>query len=135
MDCLFCKIIAKQISAHIVYENDHVVAMLDIHPRAPGHIMILPKAHRETLLEVPDNELQPIFAAVKKVIARLKEVLNPDGFTIGINHGKASGQEINHLHIHILPRSRGDGWSSIQSVVNNPPKESLDDIYKRLRMS
>ncbi len=132
MDCLFCKIANKEISASIIYEDDNSVAILDVHPKAPGHTMVLPKVHAENILDLPDDKIEGIFKAVKNVTALLKKTLLPDGFTIGINHGKVSGQTIDHLHIHIIPRWLGDSGGSIHSVVDNPPAESLDIIKEKI---
>ncbi|AKM77773.1 MAG: Histidine triad protein [Candidatus Wolfebacteria bacterium GW2011_GWE1_48_7] len=132
MECLFCAIANKVREAEIVYEDDHVVGILDVFPRTPGHTMIIPKIHAETILDLPEKELEPVFAAVRKVTATLQKALGPDGFTIGINHGKVAGQAIDHLHIHIMPRWRDDGGGSLHSVVGNPPKESLKVIKDRI---
>lgn len=133
MDCLFCKIIKKEIPAKIIYENEAAVAMLDIYPKAPGHTMVLPKHHSEVLVELSDKHVGPVFLAVKEVANKLKNVLNFQGLTIGINQGRRAGQEIDHLHIHLIPRWGNDGGSPVQSVVNNPPKESLEEIYNKLK--
>lgn len=132
MDCLFCSIIHKEREAELVYEDDHVIGVLDIFPRTTGHTMIIPKVHAETILDLPEGELEPVFAAVRKMTATLQQALSPDGFTIGINHGKVAGQAIDHLHIHIMPRWHNDGGGSLHSVVGNPPKESLNDIKNKI---
>jgi len=134
MNCLFCKIIKKEIPAEIIYEDEKTLAVLDIAPRAPGHAMVLPKTHCETILDLPENEINPLFSSVKKVTRLIQKSLKPEGFTIGINHGKISGQAINHLHIHIIPRFKNDGGSSVHSVVNNPPKESLKEIKNKIKL-
>src|SRR3989344_7259449 len=128
VDCLFCKIAKKEIPAEIIYEDGEALAFLDIHPKAPGHTMVIPKVHAETILDLPREKLGPVFAAVQKAAQMIETALRPSGFTIGINHGKVSGQVIDHLHIHIIPRFLSDGGSSIHSVVNNPPKESIKEI-------
>lgn len=128
MVCFFCKIINKEIPAEIIYEDESVIAILDIHPRAPGHAIVLPKVHAENILDLPNENIKGVFMAVKKVTELLNKSLMPDGFTIGINHGKVSGQTIDHLHIHIIPRWFNDGGGSIHDVVNNQPKESLEEI-------
>lgn len=133
MDCIFCKIIAKEIPAHKVYEDEYALGILDIHPRAPGHTMIIPRSHVETIIEVPNGELESLFSAVKKMTTVLKNALVADGFTIGVNHGKASGQEVDHLHIHIIPRWYTDDGSSVHTVVNNPPTESLAAIAEKIK--
>ena len=133
MDCLFCKIAKKEINAEVVYEDDGATAVLDVSPRAPGHVMVLPKIHAQNILDLPDGEIEKVFKAVKKVTAIVDKALSPDGFTIGINHGKVSGQTIDHLHIHIIPRWRNDKGGSIHSVVDNKPKESIKEIAERIR--
>lgn len=132
-DCLFCKILKKEIPAEIIYEDGETMAILDIMPKAPGHTMILPKVHSENILDLPEDKVRPVFLTVKKVTAILEKALNPRGFTIGINHGKISGQTIDHLHIHIMPRFEGDRGGSIHSVVTNPPKESIKEIAQKIR--
>lgn len=132
MSCLFCSIGKKEIAAEIIYEDDKTMAFLDILPRAPGHTMVIPKTHAENILELPEEEVAPVFGAVKKVTEMLEKSLRPDGFTIGINHGKVSGQAIDHLHIHIIPRWKNDGGTSIHSVVSNKPKESLAEIKVKI---
>lgn len=134
-ECLFCKIANKEIPAEVVFEDAHTLAFLDIAPRAPGHTMVIPKVHAENILDLPEEEIGPLFVSVRKLAERLTRVLKADGLTIGINQGKASGQVVEHLHIHLLPRFRGDRGGSIHSVVDNPPKESLKDIANMLRSS
>lgn len=131
-DCFFCGIVAKEVPAYIVYEDDRTVAFLDIMPRSPGHVMVIPKYHAPTLVALPDSEIGPLFTSVKKVTELLAQKLMLDGFTIGINHGRVSGQEVDHLHVHIMPRSRGDGGGPVQSLVNHKPKESLDEIKRKI---
>jgi len=133
MDCLFCKIIKKEFSAEIIYEDENTVAILDVHPKAPGHAMVLPKIHAENILDLPDGNIEGVFKAVKNVTALLKKALTPDGFTIGINHGKVSGQAIDHLHIHIIPRWLNDKGYSIHSVVDNQPTESISEIKELIK--
>lgn len=132
MTCLFCKIARKEQEADIIYEDAHAVGILDVFPRTPGHTMVIPKVHAETILDLPEGEVEPIFLAVRSVTALLQKALEPDGFTIGINHGKVAGQAIDHLHIHIMPRWHNDGGGSLHSVVGNPPKESLKDIKDKI---
>jgi histidine triad (HIT) family protein len=132
MDCLFCKIAAKQIPAAIIHEDDRTLAFLDIHPCAPGHAVVIPKFHSPTIVDLPDAEVGPLFVAVKKVAELLKRSLKPDGITIGINQGRASGQEVDHLHVHLMPRWNNDGGGSVQSAVNNVPKESVEEVKEKI---
>ena len=131
-NCLFCKIVAKSIPAAVIYEDEFVLAFLDINPMTLGHTLVIPKIHAENILDLPDDQIDPFFQAVKKIVALLQERLELRGFTIGINHGKMSGQAIDHLHIHIVPRYEGDGGGSLHSVVKNPPQESLEEIQAKI---
>lgn len=132
MDCLFCRIVKKEIPSEVIYEDDDVLGFLDIHPLAPGHTVVIPKHHVNNILDLADNMIEPVFESVKKITKILNETLSPQGFTIGINHGKVSGQAIDHLHVHIVPRFSGDGGGSFHSVVHNPPKESIKEIKEKI---
>ncbi|HTY39806.1 MAG TPA: HIT family protein [Candidatus Paceibacterota bacterium] len=131
-DCLFCKIIRKELPANVIYEDPKTMAFLDVMPRAKGHTVIISKTHSETLDGLPEGEVAPLFETLRRVSSHLAEVLRADGLTIGINQGIVSGQTIPHLHIHVMPRFSGDGGGSIHSVVNHPPKESLAEIAERI---
>jgi len=131
-DCLFCKIAAKKIPSAAIYEDGHAFAFLDIMPRSPGHTMVVPKMHAPNILELPDAEVGPLFLAVKRVAEMLSKSLAPDGITIGINQGRASGQEVDHLHVHLMPRWHEDSGSAVQSVVNNKPKGSIAEMQKKI---
>jgi len=132
MDCLFCKLVQKKIPPKTIYENDKVLAFLDIQPLAPGHTVVIPKIHAENILDLKEEEVKPLFTAVKRVTAILDKNIKPAGFTLGINHGKVAGQSVDHLHIHIIPRFTGDLGGSIHSIINNPPKESIDKIRNKI---
>jgi histidine triad (HIT) family protein len=117
----------------VIYEDESAIAFLDINPRVAGHTVVIPKYHSATLVDLPDDLVSKLFIAVKKVDQILLEKLNPDGMTIGINQGRASGQEVDHIHIHLMPRFKNDGGGSIQSVVNNKPKDDINDIFSKLK--
>ncbi|MEK9180350.1 MAG: HIT family protein [Patescibacteria group bacterium] len=131
-NCIFCKIVDGKIPAEKLYEDSHALAFLDLEPRAPGHTLIVPKYHAETLETLPEEDAGPLFSAVKKVAKMLMRGLEADGATIGINQGAAAGQVVGHLHVHVLPRYHSDGGGAIQSVVNNKPKESLGEIKSKI---
>jgi histidine triad (HIT) family protein len=132
MDCLFCKIASKEIPAKIMYEDDAMVAFLDVKPRSPGHTVVIPRMHAPTLIDLPDADVAKLFTGVKHIYALLVEKISPDGMTIGVNQGKASGQEVDHLHVHLMPRWKNDGGGSIQSVVNNQDGVKRAEIEKRI---
>ncbi len=135
-DCLFCKIVWKEISVQTgIYEDDKVIAFLDIHPRAPGHALVIPRYHAATLSELPESELPHLFGAVRKIAGAIVDRLRADGVTIGINQGRVAGQEVEHLHVHLIPRWENDGGGSVQSIVNHRSKESLAQIAKKLTIN
>lgn len=131
MDCLFCKIVKGEIKGDMVYEDEKTMALLDIRPRSLGHTFVIPKEHYATLIDLPSDLVGPLFETVKKMAIKVKEASLADGLTIGMNQGKASGQEVDHLHIHIMPRFKDDGGGSIQSVVHNASSEEEREEVKR----
>ncbi len=133
MDCLFCKIANLEVAAKVLAKNEEAIAVLDVNPRAPGHTMVLPRFHVDSILGLENSKLESVFGLVKAMTNVLAKAFSPDGFTIGINHGRAAGQVIDHLHIHIIPRWRDDGGTSIHGVVNNPPHDSLDEVERRIK--
>lgn len=101
MDCLFCKIIKKEIPADIVYEDDEVLAFNDIAPQAPTHILAIPKKHVASIADLQDLDVADKLLAVLKKVAKEKG-LNESGYRIVVNHGKDGGQAVHHLHFHLL---------------------------------
>ena len=107
-DCVFCAIATGEIPSFKVYEDDLVLAYLDINPFAKGHTLVIPKAHAAGLLDAADAMLADVIVRAKRVAAHLKETLGCDGFHILQNNGEAAGQTVRHLHFHIVPRWTGD---------------------------
>lgn len=134
-NCLFCKIAGNKIPAGVIYDDDHATAFLDLEPRSPGHTLVVPKYHAATLEDLPEEEISPLFLAVKRVVHMLVRGLEAHGATIGINQSEAAGQVVGHLHIHIMPRFFGDKGGAIQSIVNNKPKETLVEIKNKILQS
>ncbi|MCF6276656.1 MAG: HIT family protein [Candidatus Magasanikbacteria bacterium] len=129
-ECLLCKISKGEIPSYKIYEDENSLAFLDIEPHSKGHIMVIPKKHAVTILELDEESMKNLFASVKKVTEIIKEKLNPDGFNIGWNHGEAGGQVLQHLHVHIMPRYNGDGGKSMHAIVNNPGELSVEEVHK-----
>jgi len=108
-DCIFCKIVNKEMPASVIFENTKVLAFLDIYPVNKGHVLIIPKKHYETILEIPDELLGDVIKASKKVSKAVMKTMKADGFNVGMNNYKASGQLVPHAHFHIIPRYENDG--------------------------
>ncbi len=131
-DCIFCKIVRGEIPAHEIYEDAATLAFLDIHPLADGHTMVIPKPHYEKLEDVPVTEAGKIFETVRRVTGAIQKAFNAPASTIGINNGRAAGQVVPHLHIHIVPRFPGDGGGTIHSIIRGPSKRSLGEVQKMI---
>ena len=108
-DCLFCKIVAGEIPAIKVFENDRVLAFMDIGPIVKGHVLVIPKAHHNPLSQTPDDVLSQVIAAVRRVAQAQQDGLGADGVNIHQSNGAAAGQVVPHLHFHVIPRFKHDG--------------------------
>ncbi|OGI07441.1 MAG: histidine triad nucleotide-binding protein [Candidatus Margulisbacteria bacterium GWF2_35_9] len=106
-DCLFCKIAAKEISSSVVYEDDLILAFKDINSVSPFHILIITKEHYRNILDVPDEKLINIMKAIKKIAKEYN--LDESGFRIVNNCGNDGGQEVDHIHFHMLAK-RSHSW-------------------------
>ncbi|WP_404469997.1 HIT family protein [Sutcliffiella horikoshii] len=119
-DCIFCKIIDGDIPAAKVYEDEHVLAFLDISQVTKGHTLVIPKVHKENIYELTPEIAENLFKVVPKIANSIKEQFEPIGLNLLNNNGEAAGQSVFHYHLHILPRyGKGDGfgavWKSNQS--------------------
>ncbi len=112
MDCIFCKIIAGDIPAQKVYENDKIFAFLDNTPVNPGHTLVVPRSHHVDLLVTPDDVLSDMISRTKKIATAVVEAVKADGFNLGVNTKPAAGQAVFHTHFHIIPRFEKDGLTS-----------------------
>ena len=131
-NCIFCAIAAGEIPSFKVYEDDVVLAYLDINPFSKGHVLVIQKEHTEGLLDTPDATLAAVVARVKKVAAHIKDALPCDGFNILQNNGLAAGQTVPHLHFHIVPRL-GSAAADISFANHTGDMEHLKALAERLR--
>lgn len=130
-DCIFCKIIKGEIPSTKVYEDKNTIAFLDINPIKPGHLLVAPKEHAETVEEISEKSLTEAIKVTKKLISILDQ-LN-DGTNIGLNNKTAAGQLVPHVHFHLIPRNKGDGlkhWPS--KKYDKGQAEAVADKIKRL---
>jgi len=109
--CIFCKIVAGEVPSVRVYEDEHCVAFLDINPIAPGHTLLVPRQHHGDLLEAPAELLAALLEAAKAVAKAAMSATQAEGFNFFQFNGECAGQEVFHLHFHIIPRRPGDGVS------------------------
>lgn len=129
-DCIFCKIIKGEIPNYTVYEDDFVLAFLDIHPHAKGHTVVVPKEHKTHFADLSEEEAKKFIIGVKKAIERINSVLKPEGVNVGWNDGESAGQVIPHLHVHIFPRWKGDGGGSVHSIIKNQGDVEVEQAAK-----
>jgi histidine triad (HIT) family protein len=136
MDCIFCKIVTKEIPAGIFYENDAVIAFVDIRPSAPGHVLIVPKQHSDNTLSASAHALDGTIAAVKKVVPAVLVATGATGWNLIANNGAAAGQVVLHTHWHIIPRHADDGlrhWPAIP-VTPDELAKMVTNIKKALAL-
>jgi histidine triad (HIT) family protein len=113
-DCIFCSIINGDIPGAKVFENEHVLAFLDISQVTKGHTLVIPKVHKENIYELTPEIAKDLFEAVPEIARALKQEFNPIGLNILNNNGEAAGQSVFHYHMHLLPRfGDGDGFGAV----------------------
>ena len=128
MDCIFCKIAKKEIPAKIVTETEKSIAFLDTFPLSRGHTLIIPKHHYEKVQDITVDDNTDLFETLHKVISKVDKIT---GSTLmAIHNGKGSGQEIPHVHVHLIPRKPGDSAGPVHSMFKNRPKLSDDELDK-----
>ena len=108
-DCVFCKMVEGQIPVTKVYEDQAVMAFLDIAPVSRGHTLLIPKQHFSRLHDCPAEHLAKVCSSLGTVSAAVASAMNADGYNVLCNTGRAAGQVVEHLHFHIIPRRTGDG--------------------------
>lgn len=134
-ECLFCKIVMGEIPSDKVYEDSEVIAFLDINPRNPGHTLVVPKKHYETIMEMPENEASELFKVVKKMAVAVKKGIKADGISIGQSNERAAGQVIPHVHFHVIPRFLSEGPPGLESILptKKMTKEMLDQTTEAIK--
>ena len=136
LTCIFCKIIKGQIHARILNQDDLAVAMLDAFPLAEGHTLVVPKIHYSKIQDMDPDTSASVFSLVRKISAALEKAIKVNSTTIAIHNGKEAGQEIPHLHVHVIPRTKNDGAGPVHSMFDNRPtlnNDQFDLIYRTIK--
>ncbi len=133
--CLFCQIARGDRHAHTVFEKEGTVAFLDIFPCTPGHTLVIPRQHYPTLDEMPAEEAGRLFHVAAVVAGKVQAAMGAAGFNLGVNNGKAAGQEVFHVHIHIIPRYPNDGGGSMKSVARMSGEKDIEQIASKIRQT
>ena len=106
--CIFCKVIAGEIPGEVIDTDERTLTVLDINPATRGHAVVITRTHAENLLELNEEDLMAAMRTVRRVMHRMRDTLQPDGFNILHNVGRAAWQSIHHFHIHVIPRYKED---------------------------
>lgn len=134
-DCIFCKIVKGEIPSAKVFENEHVIAFLDISQVTKGHTLVIPKVHRENIYELTPEIASKLFEVVPQIANSIKEQFQPVGLNLLNNNGEKAGQSVFHYHLHILPRyGKGDGFGSVwKSHADQYTPEDLQEIATKIK--
>jgi histidine triad (HIT) family protein len=130
--CIFCRIAQKQVPASLVYEDEKVVAFLDIRPLNEGHTLVIPKKHHENIFDIPQELIAHLHGITKRVALAVEKATQADGISIIQQNGKAAGQEIFHLHIHVIPRYEGKKLPRF-SEISEADREKLRQTAAKIR--
>jgi len=133
-NCIFCKIVAKQIPATVVHEDEHTLAFMDLGQVNPGHVLVAVKKHAENLYALDDAQAGAVLRAAARVARAIRAAFSPEGLSVYQANGKAAGQTVFHYHVHLVPRHDGDGMA-LSWPVKNPPREKLEDYAAKIRAS
>ena len=131
-DCIFCKIVAGELPASKVYEDDHFLAFLDISQVTPGHTLVIPKKHARNLLEMTPDETAALFNIVSRVTKKVESATQPQGMNIISNMEEIAGQSVFHTHVHILPRYSQEDDLKIDFIAHEPDFAHLAQLAKEI---
>jgi histidine triad (HIT) family protein len=127
-NCVFCKIAAGNIPSKIIMQNERAMALLDAFPLAAGHTLVIPKSHYTRVQDMSREDALAVFEVAWKVAGAVESGSQASASTIAIHNGREAGQEVPHVHIHIVPRKGGDGAGPIHSMFRNRPKPSPQEM-------
>ena len=134
MDCIFCKIAKKEIPSYVIMETENSMAFLDVFPVSRGHTLIIPKNHHEKVQDMEESDSADLFNTVRNVIYKVDKITGST--LLAVHNGKESGQEIPHVHVHLIPRKLSDQAGPVHSMFKDRPKFSdkeLDDLCTKIK--
>jgi histidine triad (HIT) family protein len=131
MDCIFCNIVNKKQDAHIIFEDETHIAIMDKYPIQKGHSLVMPKLHHEKIIDMSNDEVAALFSRVPVIARGILAATGADGFNIGQNNGRSANQIIPHVHVHVIPRYQkiGNSWARRMITTN----DDLDELAKTIR--
>ena len=133
MDCIFCSIVAGDIPAATVYEDEHVFAFMDIAPANPGHTLVIPKQHYRNIFDMPAEVGSKIMKAAVPLANAIRTALNPDGLNLFQSNEAAGFQTVFHFHLHLIPRWEGDPLARLSWRPSEGDMEEIGNIAAKIR--
>lgn len=135
-DCIFCKIVRKEIEVSTIYEDDKVLAFLDIKPFSPGHILVIPKEHFENIYDISEDTIAHLYKIVKKMAMVVKRGVNAEGISVIQSNEIAGSQGIFHFHTHVIPRYFGDKINQVGVIWESNvvvDKKELNPVAEKIK--
>ena len=135
MDCIFCKIISGEIKSKFIKETRYSVSFLDAFPLATGHVLVIPKNHHHKIQDMSTEENTDLFSLVHQMVSKVDKITGST--LVAIHNGKDAGQEIPHIHVHLVPRSKDDSAGAIHSMFNSTvtlSESEMDELYEKLKI-
>lgn len=127
-ECIFCQIVTGRIPGRTVYASSSTTAFLDVNPLAMGHTLVVPNDHHKHLQDLSEAAATDLWSTVHELLPAIESAVGAEATNVGVNNGEASGQEVDHVHVHVVPRFHGDGGNSIHAVGGRPPSVTDDDL-------
>jgi histidine triad (HIT) family protein len=131
-NCVFCKIVAGQIPATVVHEDEHMLAFMDLGQVNPGHVLVAAKAHVENIYGLDDVQASALMRTAARVARAIRDAFSPKGLSVYQANGKPAGQTVFHFHVHLVPRHEDDGMA-FTWPAKNPPRERLEEYAAKIR--
>lgn len=133
MNCIFCAIIAGHAEASVVHEDADVIAFMDIRPFTSGHLLVVPKRHASGLAQLDPSDGAKVFEAGQRIATALRAgAVLADGVNLYLADGAVAGQEVFHVHLHVIPRTHGDGFG-LRAAPRTPPRSALEQMAAVIR--
>ncbi|MFB6128683.1 MAG: HIT family protein [Halorhabdus sp.] len=120
-DCIFCSIVADELPSHTVHETPDALAFLDANPLAEGHTLVVPKDHYDRLAEIPPETATGFYGTLHEVVPAVEDAVDAPATTVAVNNGEPAGQEVPHVHAHVVPRFEDDDAGPVHALFHGRP--------------
>lgn len=133
-DCIFCKIVQGKVPARVIAQNERAMAFLDAFPLAAGHALVVPKVHHVKLQDMGKEDSAAVFALAHEIVQKVESAAGTNASLVAVHNGRRAGQEVPHIHVHIIPRKVGDGAGPVHSMFRKPKMtaEEMEAILSKM---